>query len=245
MKTIRLFYTQNLPTGAALELPAAAGETHFLSWAGALNELSTGSGDSDFVKELFRPAEAEDSAQNRDSAILEAVFVAFNKERRPPRALGLRSLSPGDVVAIDDRAYHCLMVGWKRIENFVPAESKIVEIASLEDFTENIKIGAKICSIFHHLVTGWNERNEAIYGDIKNSLKVVTKIEGTKFWLKGFGAEENSLQEWFDWSEFTKYRIENNRLTVVREVGFSRGWARVGNLATGEDFDWTTFWIVE
>ncbi|WP_327118872.1 hypothetical protein OHB12_11700 [Nocardia sp. NBC_01730] len=59
-----------------------------------------------------------------DAVILERVFAAFNEHPEHPADQAhadawadkwLRSLSVGDVVAIDDRYYACHSVGWTRI----------------------------------------------------------------------------------------------------------------------------------
>ncbi|MFI2478693.1 hypothetical protein [Nocardia xishanensis] len=59
-----------------------------------------------------------------DSLLLERIFAAFNSEPVHPdderhsatwTAQRLRSLSVGDVVAIDDRHYACESVGWTPI----------------------------------------------------------------------------------------------------------------------------------
>lgn len=62
-----------------------------------------------------------------DMVICNHAFERFNIGSDPIaqeyRRHGFRSLSVGDVVAIDDRAYSCDSFGWSLIENFKPTEA--------------------------------------------------------------------------------------------------------------------------
>ena len=49
-----------------------------------------------------------------DKVFLEAIFDILNNEPRPSKFTG-RSMSVGDIVTINDRAYICYMVGWIKI----------------------------------------------------------------------------------------------------------------------------------
>jgi hypothetical protein len=79
----------------------------------------------------YYPATTYTDADATDKTHCDRAFERFNigDERVDTivatyRAYGYRSLSVGDVVVIDDRAYSCASVGWAPIENFSPSLPK-------------------------------------------------------------------------------------------------------------------------
>lgn len=112
---IKIFYPKNLND---LNLPAVESVTHTLEWEGELTELDIKSVNAEFagkIEGMNGNALTEEDA----FTLLEAIFNLFNIGKRPARASGMISLSPGSVVAIDNRAYHCKPIGWKLIGGFL------------------------------------------------------------------------------------------------------------------------------
>jgi hypothetical protein len=67
----------------------------------------------------------DDAPDAEDMVVCERAFRWFNVEDNNPivrkyRAAGNRSLSVGDVVVIEGRAYGCGRFGWDAIEDFKP-----------------------------------------------------------------------------------------------------------------------------
>lgn len=80
-----------------------------------------------------------------DKVILEKIYDAFNREKRPAGAEHVRSLSPGDVVCIEEKSYLCLPVGWRRLESFQPGEkSEEAPIKSDPDVFDSVIGGRKL-----------------------------------------------------------------------------------------------------
>jgi hypothetical protein len=95
---------------------------HAAAWA-VRDQLWTPykAGDEVYHAVTYTGADAEDLVH------CERAFENFNVGDphdnavvREYRDAGNRSLSMGDVVVIDDRAYTCAAVGWARVENFAP-----------------------------------------------------------------------------------------------------------------------------
>ena len=70
-----------------------------------------------------------ESEAEQDRAVCNEAFEWFNvgenEIARRYRSKHNRSLSVGDVLVIDGRAYGCASVGWTRIENFTPTLSEL------------------------------------------------------------------------------------------------------------------------
>jgi hypothetical protein len=82
--------------------------------------------------------------EGTDNEILNRAFDRFNMgDPRTDEAVdryrraGCRSLSVGDVVIIDDRAFTCASLGWERVERFYDTETgTIIKLAPVPETNE-------------------------------------------------------------------------------------------------------------
>lgn len=104
VKIISVYYAEKVfapsVTDQEQELKeAVANSAYTFVWAGGAKKL-----------DLTEPAE--------DLPLLEAVFSYFNRQAPPDFIGSFRSLSIGDVVCLDERAFLCKTLGWMQLENF-------------------------------------------------------------------------------------------------------------------------------